>query len=272
MLSDSFAVESLRSKTELNIIASVFRSQDKWSLELTLHRQWIRRTGLGATLISDSVFANVPDRNFGGEVVLITFAIFKLVDVDMAFANHGSTSSCIHVARGRGRGRGWRRIYRGLIGRVIHHFGLFVYHGLDRIISNDCVSKFLQVEDTSHPAWLVDSDTRVVVSIKCLTSLITDLSIGVHAHGGGCSENNCIELVWSDNGKQDPDRGPPGPRLATWVLLSVRRIKTNGEINAPPCTWGARSGKGYGCANILLAYSLDPIDGRVAPDATRQDD
>ena len=69
-----------------------------------------------------------------------------------------------------------------------------------------------------------------------------------------------------------PDRGPLGPRLAIWVLPRVRRIKTNGEINAPPCTWGARSGKGYGCANIVSAYTLDPIDGRVAPDATRQDD
>ena len=134
------------------------------------------------------------------------------------------------------------------------------YHGLDRIIGNDCVAKFRQVEDTSHPSWLISSDTRVVVSIKCLTSLITDLPIGVHTQGSGCSENNCIELVWSDTGKQDLDRGPPGPRLALWILPRVRRINANGEINTPPCTWGARSGRGYGCANIASAYSLDLID------------
>ncbi len=140
------------------------------------------------------------------------------------------------------------------------------------MVGNDCVARFRQVEDTSHPAWLLGSDTRVVVSMKCLTSLTTDLSIGVHAHGGGCSENNCIELVWSDNGKQDPNRGSPGPRVAIWVLPRVRRINTNSGINAPPCTWGARKGKGYDCANIVLGYNLDPIDGRIAPDATRQDD
>jgi len=111
---------------------------------------------------------------------------------------------------------------------------------------------------------LLVSSKRVIAD--CWTSL------GTHAHSGGCSEINCIELLWTHNGQQDPDKGPPAPRVAIWVLPRNRRIDTNSEINAKPCTWGARSGVGYGCADIVLAYGLDPIDSTVAPDAAGEDD
>lgn len=101
---------------------------------------------------------------------------------------------------------------------------------------------------------------------------MTDTSIGTHSHQGGCSEINCIELLWTANGEQDPDKGPPAPRIAIWVLPSWRKINTNSEINAAPCTWQGRAGLGYGCADIVAYYGLEPIDKRVAPDATGQDD
>lgn len=98
------------------------------------------------------------------------------------------------------------------------------------------------------------------------------MGVGTHAHGGGCAEINCIELLWDFNDQKDPDKGLPKPRIAIWVLPRDKKIDTNSEINSKPCKWETRSGVGYGCHEIVAAYGLEPIDSSVAPDATGDDD
>ena len=97
-------------------------------------------------------------------------------------------------------------------------------------------------------------------------------ALGTHEHGGGCSEINCIELLWDHNGQQDPDKGPPAPRIAIWVLPRGKQIHTNSEVNAAPCKWTSFSGVGYGCEDIIRSYGMDAIDSNVAPDATGEND
>lgn len=97
------------------------------------------------------------------------------------------------------------------------------------------------------------------------------MGIGTHSHGGGCGEINCLELFWAFNEKRDPPVGPPKPRVAIWVLPRNKQIDTNSEKNAAPCTLESRGDPGYGCREIALAYSLDPIDSTIAPDAAGDD-
>lgn len=108
-------------------------------------------------------------------------------------------------------------------------------------------------------------------SIKDIMVDALTMGIGTHSHKGGCGEMNCLELFWASNLKQDPPIGPPKPRVAIWVLPGWKKIDTNSEINAPPCTWKSGANPGYGCHEIALAYNLDPIDSTVAPDAAGDD-
>lgn len=108
-------------------------------------------------------------------------------------------------------------------------------------------------------------------SVRELMDEALTMGIGTHSHGGGCSEINCLEIFWAKNEKQDPPIGPPKPRVAIWVLPKHKQIDTNSERNVRPCTWESRADPGYGCQEIALAYSLDPIDSTVAPDAAGDD-
>jgi len=108
-------------------------------------------------------------------------------------------------------------------------------------------------------------------SVRELMDEALTMGIGTHSHGGGCSEINCLELFWAKNEKQDPPIGPPKPRVAIWVLPKHKQIDTNSERNVRPCTWESRADPGYGRQEIALAYSLDPIDSTVAPDAAGDD-
>ncbi|KAL8706773.1 MAG: hypothetical protein Q9201_000199 [Fulgogasparrea decipioides] len=92
-----------------------------------------------------------------------------------------------------------------------------------------------------------------------------------HAHGGGCAEINVIELVWDHNGQKDPENEPQAPRVAIWVRPRDGQIGSS-EINARPCSWKGRSGSGYGCAEIIRDYGVDPIDQKAAPDSTGEND
>ena len=100
--------------------------------------------------------------------------------------------------------------------------------------------------------------------------LIVRLLLVVHAHGGACGEINVLELVWDHNGQKDPDK-EPAPRIAIWVLPRGKELGSS-EINAPPCTWGSRSGNGYGCADILHYFGVVAIDRNARPDPAGEND
>jgi len=106
-------------------------------------------------------------------------------------------------------------------------------------------------------------------SVRQYMDLCAKEGMGMHVHGGGCSEINALELYWTFNGQTDPPRTPSKPRIAPWVLKRGQEI--GNEINAKPCIAEAYSGAGYGCHEIVFRrYGMEAVSG-MKPDPEGQD-
>ncbi|KAL8910199.1 MAG: hypothetical protein Q9171_004497 [Xanthocarpia ochracea] len=68
------------------------------------------------------------------------------------------------------------------------------------------------------------------------------MGLGPHKIGGGCSEINCIQLLWEVNGKKDPDKSTPAPRVAIWVRPRDKPFGT--ESSEEACTWKSNTSPG----------------------------
>lgn len=84
------AVELLRSQAKLDVIAFVLGGHDERIFELALDRERVYGTGFRDALVSDLVSADIPDGDFGGEIVLVARTVLDFVDVDVAFAGRRS--------------------------------------------------------------------------------------------------------------------------------------------------------------------------------------
>ncbi|MCJ1462831.1 hypothetical protein MMC07_001434 [Pseudocyphellaria aurata] len=67
------------------------------------------------------------------------------------------------------------------------------------------------------PAGVVQLAKVANGSVREIMDEALTMGIDTHAHGGGCPEINCIHLFWEANGQEDPNKGPPAPRVAIWV-------------------------------------------------------